>query len=91
MLPPDPIRLQTGLDCELWLVELQVQPDNKMQAWLSESEHRKAARFVFERDRRRYVVAPAEIELRCCGYIFRVIRRNVIVFPCFIELCDSVT
>ena len=59
MLPRDPVRLQAGSDCELWLVELQVQPDNKMRSWLSESEHRKAARLVFERDRRRYVVAHA--------------------------------
>ena len=43
------------------MVELQVQPDNKLRSWLSESEHRKAARFVFERDRRRYLVAHATL------------------------------
>ncbi len=61
MLPPDPIRLQAGSDCELWLVELQDQPDSEMLAWLSESEHSKAARFVFDRDRRRYLVAHSKL------------------------------
>ena len=43
--------------CELWqlALDLPVQPEE--QALLSPDEHARAARFVFERDRRRYVAA----------------------------------
>ena len=42
---------------ELWLVDLGSLPASQQLAWLSDAEHERAARFVFERDRRRYLAA----------------------------------
>lgn len=55
----------------LWSVELDAGADADAQDWLSASEHERAARFVFERDARRY--RAAHVELRrllwaCCGW-----------------------
>lgn len=44
-------------DCELWLVDLLFEPSPALQSWLSPIEQHKASRFVFERDRRRYLAA----------------------------------
>lgn len=41
----------------LWQVDLAFLPAPEQLAWLSAEEHGRAARFVFERDRRRYLAA----------------------------------
>lgn len=51
------IRLTAPAPIELWHVDLTVLPDAQRLAWLSAAEHDRAARFVFERDRRRYLAA----------------------------------
>jgi 4'-phosphopantetheinyl transferase len=44
-------------DGELWLVDLRFEPTLAMRSRLSPHELQKASRFVFERDRRRYLAA----------------------------------
>ncbi len=50
-------RLPAPAEYELWWVDLRFRPAPRMQAWLSATELNKATRFVFERDRRRYLAA----------------------------------
>lgn len=49
LFAPDPF--------ELWFIELLDGPSAERRRWLSTTEHERAARFVFERDRRRYLAA----------------------------------
>lgn len=42
---------------EVWLAELHTEPPEALQDSLSDSERQRAARFVFARDRRRYLAA----------------------------------
>jgi 4'-phosphopantetheinyl transferase len=44
-------------DCELWLADLRSEPSPTILSWLSPLELQQAWRFVFERDRRRYLAA----------------------------------
>ncbi len=53
--PPTPPELAP--DGEFWLVDLRCEPSPAMRSWLSSNELHKASRFVFERDRRRYLAA----------------------------------
>lgn len=46
---------------ELWRIDLRFQPSPVMQAWLSPQERARSARFVFERDRRRFEAAHAAL------------------------------
>jgi 4'-phosphopantetheinyl transferase len=46
---------------ELWLIDLRFQAPRDAQDWLSSAEAGRAARFVFERDRRRYLAAHAAL------------------------------
>jgi 4'-phosphopantetheinyl transferase len=55
-----PVRIDIGR-FELWLCELDAEPCEASRASLDDDERRKAARFVFERDRRRYVAAHAHL------------------------------
>ena len=50
-------KLEAGPDFDLWLIDLAAQLALETWACLSDGERAKAARFVFERDRRRYVAA----------------------------------
>ena len=63
--PPESMR---GL--RLWLVDLDVRLDEHAQQWLGHSERDRAARFVYERDARRYRaahVALRQLLLQHCG------------------------
>ncbi len=53
------LRLNAPNPFELWLFGLQEAPPPEQIASLSAAEHARAARFVFERDRRRYLAAHA--------------------------------
>jgi 4'-phosphopantetheinyl transferase len=57
----EPRRLPAPAEYELWWVDLRFRPSPKMQASLSATELNKAARFVFERDRCRYIAAHATL------------------------------
>ena len=57
----DSVRLDVGPGFALWLTNLIRPPAQERLAWLSENESRKASRFVFERDRRRYLAAHGEL------------------------------
>ena len=57
MTSPAPLRLAAPVPFELWLVELHQLPLPESLVCLSAAEHERAARFVFERDRRRYLAA----------------------------------
>jgi 4'-phosphopantetheinyl transferase len=48
---------EVGLQTELWCLELLRWPSNQELASVSVAEREKAARFVFERDQRRYMAA----------------------------------
>ena len=50
-------KLVAGRDFDLWLIDLAPPAAAEYWGYLSDSERAKAARFVFERDRRRYVAA----------------------------------
>ena len=51
------MRLTAPEPYELWFVDLRLAPPPERLAGLSAAEHDRAARFVFERDRRRYLAA----------------------------------
>jgi 4'-phosphopantetheinyl transferase len=53
----DARRLRTSDGVELWLIDLRFEPSAAMQSWLGAEELQRAARFVFARDRRRYLAA----------------------------------
>ena len=61
LCPGRPARLDLEPDCGLWLAELQRLPSIAMQSCLSEEEQHKASRFVFERDRQRYLSAHVKL------------------------------
>ena len=61
MKVPEPALLAAGPNFSLWLVDLHFQPSLGAQSWLSDTERSKAERFVFERDRRRYLAAHASL------------------------------
>lgn len=54
---PHSLPVSAGPGFDLWLIDLRFQSSPETRAWLSDAERRKAARFVFERDRRRYLAA----------------------------------
>jgi len=54
-------RLDAPAGFELWSADLRSEPSAHERALLSEDEHERAARFVFERDRRRYVASRASL------------------------------
>lgn len=58
------IRLSAPEPFELWHVDLTAPAEGQRQAWLSAAEHARAARFVFERDRRRYLAAHCALRQR---------------------------
>jgi 4'-phosphopantetheinyl transferase len=58
----EPRRLAApAADVELWRIDLRFQPSPTMQACLSPQERARSARFVFERDRRRFEAAHAAL------------------------------
>lgn len=61
-----PQRVDIGAGLDLHLFDLTLAPSAAQQAWLSEAEQRKAARFVFERDRRRYLAAHVQLRALLC-------------------------
>ena len=52
-----PIALQAWPGLRLWLCPLHDAPDDAQQSWLDAVEHARAARFVYEIRRRRYLAA----------------------------------
>lgn len=54
---PDRADAQYGVAAQVWRVGLAEQPADADLESLSEAEHQRARRFVFERDRRRYLAA----------------------------------
>lgn len=59
---PAPQRIDSGAGFDLYLCDLHHSPDAAEQAVLGAAERNKAARFVFQKDRRRYL--SAHIQLR---------------------------
>lgn len=55
------LRLDVDAPFELWAVDLSNEPQREDIALLSEAECRRARRFRFRRDRRRYLIAHAEL------------------------------
>lgn len=55
------VRLDVDAPFDLWVVDLSPEPQPGDIALLSEAERRRAQRFRFRRDRRRYLVAHAEL------------------------------
>ena len=58
---PEPRRVESAPGFDLYLCDLQNLPSAAQQACLSGVELRKAARFVFERDRRRHLAAHVQL------------------------------
>ena len=54
-------RLDAPAGFELWSADLRSEPSTHERALLSDDEHERAARFVFERDRRRFVASRASL------------------------------
>jgi 4'-phosphopantetheinyl transferase len=65
----EPKRLRRDPSVELWFVDLHEPPPVSTRCWLSESENQKASRFVFERDRLRYVAAHVMLRRLLSSYI----------------------
>lgn len=73
------LRLDVDAPFALWAVDLSKEPERADIALLSAAECRRARRFRFRRDRRRYLIAHAELRrllnahgvaaARSCGYV----------------------
>jgi 4'-phosphopantetheinyl transferase len=63
-----PVRLPVATGLDLWCLDLLAPPALPQQAGLSAQEFQKAARFVFERDRRRYLSAHSQLRRLLADY-----------------------
>ena len=55
------VQLPSSMHCRLWQVDLDATPAPQAVASLSEAEWERARRFVFKRDRNRFIAAHAAL------------------------------
>ncbi len=63
-------------DATCWLVDLRIEPTFAQLACLSDAERRQASRFVFERDRRRYLTAHVRLRQLLAARVFCEAERR---------------